>query len=74
MKVKEYISTHQGLWNLLGGITYEIDEENKCVNIIDSRTLISYKWCEDRPNQIDITNTIKDTRKHYDFLKDVTTN
>ncbi len=63
MKVKEYVEIHQGLWNLLGNITYEIDEFNKCVNILDAKTFISYKWCEDNPNKIDITKAIKNTRK-----------
>ena len=40
MKVKEYVEIHQGLWNLLGNITYEIDEFNKCVNTMRSFFLI----------------------------------
>ena len=72
MTVKEYIKTRQGLWNILGGITYEIDKENKCVNILDAETFISYKWCEDKPNQIDITNAIENTRKLKKIKEEIT--
>ena len=72
MTVKEYIKTHQGLWNILGGITYEIDKENKCVNILDAKTFISYKWCEDMPNQVDITDTLKNTRKLNKIKEEIT--
>ena len=72
MTVKEYIKTHQGLWNILGNITYEIDKENKCVNILDSQTHIHYKWCEDKPNEMSIVDTIENTRKNHKFRKEIT--
>ena len=72
MTVKEYVNTYRGLWNTLGGITYMIDEENKCVNILDSQTYISYKWCEDRPNEMSIVDTIENTRKNHKFRKEIT--
>ena len=72
MKIKDYIQTQRGLWNTLGGITYEIDEENKCVNILDAKTFISYKWCEDKPNQVDVTDTIENTRKLKKIKEEIT--
>ena len=72
MTVKEYVNTYRGLWNILGNITYEIDKENKCVNILDSQTYISYKWCEDRPNEMRIVDTIKKTRKNHKFRREIT--
>ena len=71
MTVKEYIKTHQGLWNILGGITYEIDKENKCVNILDGKTFLHYRWCEDNPNVMNIVDTIKKTRKNHKFRKEI---